>query len=176
MKKIIAVVMAIAMLFALTLSASAEAIELNWADVEASVTEAGLEGDFYSLNSWPVQLWIPNVMVTKEVSDEDLANGTLCVFATEDGSAFVVVTYVANEEGLTMEQVMTSVEGAGATGMQRITLNGLDAIGYDLEESDASCVSLLTSDNYIITFSAYPMSDEGFQSMSAIIFSSIQSA
>ena len=86
MKKIVALLMALCLLGSFAL---AESVELNWADVEGAVADAGIEGNFAAISDIGVKMFIPTVFQDVELSDEDVAEGYLCVLSTEDESATV---------------------------------------------------------------------------------------
>ena len=168
MKKFFAILMALCLFCSVAL-----AEEINWADVEASVAEAGIEGDFVSVSDLGVKMFVPSVFQEVELSEEDVANGYICYLTTEDQSGNVGVFY-NDTEGLSLEELAAGLSEAGATDVELATLNGIPVVTYTQSESDSVNVGMMTDAGNAVVFSFSPSSDEGFQSIAAIMTASIQ--
>ena len=97
MKKIIAILMALCLL-----TGFAMAEDINWSDVEATVADSGIEGDFFSIGDIGVKMFIPSVFQEVELSEDDVAEGYICYLTTEDEAGTVAVTY-ADVNGMSLE-------------------------------------------------------------------------
>ena len=170
MKKFFAILLALCLFTGVAL---AEAVEINWSDVEASVTEAGIEGDFAAISDIGVKMFIPTVFQDVELSDEDVADGFICYLTTEDQSGNVLVFY-ADAEGLSLEDFAAGLPEAGATDVELGTLNGIPVVTYAQADNDSVNVSMMTDAGNIVVFCFNPASDEGFQGVAAIMSASIQ--
>ena len=82
MKKIIAILMALCLL-----TGFAMAEEINWSDIEDTVADSGIEGEFFSISDIGVKMFIPDVFQEAELSEDDVAEGYICYLTTEDESA-----------------------------------------------------------------------------------------
>lgn len=173
MKKTLAVIMALCL--ALAGFAMAETVEaINWADVEPTVTENGLEGDFYELNAVAVKLWVPSVYEYVEPTDEEVNDGLICKFEASD--SVIYTQYLEGEEGAEMEDVIAGLTEAGATDIERCTLNGLDAVSYSIPDTDAVFVVFLTDAGNFVQFLFTPVSVEALRQLAMIVTASIQPA
>ena len=170
MKKILAILMALCLM---AVCAMAEANEVNWADVEPSVAEAGIEGNLVSVSDLGVKMFVPTIFQEVELTEDDVNNGYICYLTTEDGSAKVAVMY-ANLEGASLEDYMAALPEVGATEVEMGVINGIPVVTYKMPENDTLNVAMLTDAGYGIEFLFAPASDEGFQSVAAIMSASIQ--
>ena len=64
----------------------------------------------------------------------------------------------------------------GATEVEDVTVNGLPAVTYVLEESDTACIAFTTEAGYVLEVAGSPKSDEGFAAILSFVMASIQSA
>ena len=168
MKKLLA----LALTLSLALFATAAlAVDLNWTDVEEQVAE--LDAAFVNIDQVGVKIWMPTILEAQELTDEDIADGYIAYFQTADESAAVGVTYT-DVEGMSLEDYAAEVAKVGGTGIENMTVNGLNCIGYDLEENDTSVVAFATEAGYILEFSFAPVSDEGFAATVLLMVASIQ--
>lgn len=170
MKKLFALVLVLALALC---APAALAAELNWSDFESEVGE--IEAEFVTFDEVAVKMWMPTALQAVELSDEDVENGYIAYFTPEDESAAVAVQYV-DVEGMSLDDYAAALPELGATGIEPMTINGLPAIGYDIEESDTSALAFATEAGYIFEISFAPVSDEGFSSLVMIMLASIQEA
>ena len=168
MKKIFAILMALCLLVS-----CAMAEEINWADIEGTVAESGIEGDFASISDIGVKMFIPSVFNDIELSEEDVANGYLCYLTTDDESGTVAVMY-ADVNGMSLEDYAASLPDVGATEVELGTLNGIPVVTYEVPENDTMNIAMMTDTGNAIEFVFNPASDEGFKSVATIIAASIQ--
>lgn len=178
MKKIVSLLLAVAMLALCAVSAFATEekapTEINWADLEAQSAETVAKGEFVSFEEIAVQMWVPTVLPAVELTDEDLEEGYIAYFMTEDESAAVSVVYV-DVDGMTLEEYKEQLVDAGATDIEDVIINGIPAVSYALEESDTACTAFTTEAGYILEVAGSPKSDEGFASILMFMMASIQS-
>ena len=175
MKKLVAVLMAIAMLCALSVSAAAETTTenvLNWTDVEEDVKAAGLEGDFVQIGDNNLKMWLPSAFSESELTDEDIENGYIAYLVTDNESEVIAIMSVNLGESL--EEWEEELPDYGITDAEMGVINGYKALMYSTPENDTMCVDFETEDGEILEFTFYPMSDEDFSGLAFLITMSLQ--
>ena len=105
MKKLFALVLMLCMLC--TVAVAENASEMNWTDVEPTLTEQGLTGDFAVLDQLGLKVWLPEGLNAVEVSEADAAAGRLALFTDAENTAYLAVDAV-NIEGMTIDQYYAS--------------------------------------------------------------------
>ncbi len=176
MKKIVALILTIAMMLCAGAAFATEAggaIEINWADIEAQAAETVAQGEFVAFDEIAVKMWMPTALAAVELTDEDREQGYIGYYQPEDGSAAIAVMYV-DAGGMTLEAYKEQLTQIGATEMEDVVINGMEAVSYALEETDTACVSFVTEAGYIFEVSGSPKSDEGFAALLSIVMASIQ--
>lgn len=183
MKKIAALILTLAMLCAgLAFATETEgeaaqaqtgAIEINWADLEAQAAETIAKGEFVNFDEIAVKMWMPSVLAEVELTDEDREQGYIAYYQAEDASAAIAVIYV-DTDGMTLEAYKEHLVAAGATDIEDVVINGIEAVSYALTDSDTACVSFVTEAGYIFEVSGAPVSDEGFAAILQMVMASIQ--
>jgi hypothetical protein len=170
MNKLLATLIALAMLLALPCAMAEQIPAINWEDVEAA-TE-GIQGSWYTYDDVAMQHWIPDVFQSLDLTDAD-GEEMLAKFEVADGSAGVYVHYLTGYDGATMEQTVATLEANGATEIERCTLNGLDAVSFSVPNVDAVYVVFITERGNYVQFIFTPASDEGFGAVAQLITASI---
>lgn len=182
MKKLVAIILTLAMMLCVGTAFATEAeetteqaaaIEINWADIEAQGAETIAQGDFVTFDEIALKMWMPNALAAVELTDDDTAQGYIGYYQTEDGSAAIAVMY-ADVNGMSLEEYKDQLTQAGATDIEDVVLNGMAAVSYTLTESDTACVSFATEAGYIFEVSGSPVSDENFAALLSIVMASIQ--
>lgn len=178
MKKIVSILIALIMLLCAvsafaTEAAPAEATEVNWSDLQEQGAALIAQGDFVTLDEISVKFWVPNTFSAVELTDDDRAQGYIAYFTSADQAYAVSVMYV-DANGLSLDDYKVNLAEYGATEMEDVTINGMSALSYVLEETDVACVSFATEAGYILEFAGAPKSDESFAAVLAFIMASIQ--
>ena len=109
------------------------------------------------------------------LTDEDKEGGYIGYYMTEDESAAISVVY-ADVDGMSLEDYKAALADNGATEVEDVTVNGLPAVTYVLEESDTACIAFTTEAGYVLEVAGSPKSDEGFAAILSFVMASIQSA
>lgn len=160
--------------FALMLCAvGAMADELSWTEAEAMIEQGGWTGDFAEIEEVGLKMWVPEELLPVELTDEDVEEGYIAYFMTEDESAAVAVM-AFDPDGMTLEDYAAELPELGATNIAQGLVNGIAAISYDLAENDAVCLAMVTDDGYLVEITTAPMSDEDFRAIAFCMVSSIQ--
>ena len=172
MKKLFAVVLALCLLCGCTAMAeTAQAVELNWSDVEEVANHLG--GAFIGIDLGLV-IWAPNdYVVLSELAEEYTSKGIYGMIAKEDLTGVIALQYV-EANGATVEECVANIEGA--TDPKEMVINGLQCINFDMKEMDATCVAFATEQGKLFVLSFLPLSDEEFATVSTIMVASIQTA
>ena len=167
MKKLVALFLTAAMMLC---ALPAFATEINWADLEAQSAETVAKGEFVTFDEISIKMWMPTVLSAVELTDEDKEGGYIGYYMTEDESAAISV------DGMSLEDYKAALADNGATEVEDVTVNGLPAVTYVLEESDTACIAFTTEAGYVLEVAGSPKSDEGFAAILSFVMASIQSA
>ena len=171
--------MVLAMLFALSVSAAAAPATtaenaLTWEDFEADVKAAGIDADFVQIGDLNLMMWLPSVFSEAELTEEDIQNGYVSYLVTDDESA--VIAIMRKDLGMSLEEWEQELPDYGVTDAEMGIVNGFQALMYSVPEDDTMCLDFETESGEVLEFTFYPMSDEGYQAVAAIIMASIQPA
>ena len=177
MKKLLAILMVLAMLFALSVSAAAATATtaenvLNWTDYEADVNATGIDADFVQIGDLNLMMWLPSVFSEAELTDEDIQNGYVSYLVTDDESA--VIAIMSRDLGMSLEEWEQELPDYGVTDAEMGIVNGYRALVYSTPEDDTMCIDFEVESGEILEFTFYPMSDEDFQAVASIIIASLQ--
>lgn len=148
-------------------------IEINWADLEEQGAAIIAQGEFVNFDEIAVKMWMPNVLTAVELTDDFKAQGCIGNYQTADGSTAIAVVYL-DAGGMTLDEYKERLTGVGATEIEDVVINGMEAVSYVLEETDVACVSFATDAGYIFEVSGAPQSDESFAALLSIVMASIQ--
>ena len=78
-------------------------------------------------------------------------------------------------DGMSLDEYQAYLEGEeDVDEVEAGIINGIPVVTYSMPENDVACVSIATERGYILEFSFYPMSDEGFEAVAQIMMVSIQ--
>ena len=177
MKRTLALIFTLLLAFAFAIPASAEGeaatLELNWENVEPYLEVLGMEGDFYVYEEIGMQLWIPSGFEQVELDEDDIANGTIDLFLTEDDTSAIRLQYF---ESLNWddEKLISVLENVGASNITPVVLNGLYGYTYDLKETDTGALDFLIEGGDILEIAFGPVSDDANAALFLILTASIQ--
>ena len=150
--------------------------EVSWTDVAPMAAASGISGKFYSISETGLEMWIPDVFIEEELTDEDFENGFLVYMKTADESAFVNVTYFF-VEGSTIDNYYETLAGMDEiTELEYVIINGVMALSYTTPELDMSTISFVNDNGYVFEFNFLPISDEGFAQVATMMGASIRVA
>ena len=176
MKKFLFVVLAVMMLtFSAAFAQETETVnQIYWSDIEETVAESGISGDFVAVSDLGIKMWVPDVFVEVELDEKDIEDGYICLLGTEDEKSGVLVFY-QDAEGLDLEGVMSGMsEVEGVTELEMGAINDIPALTYSDTENDSMSVVFMSDAGNAIVFSFFPMSDEGFAQIASAMAASIQ--
>ncbi len=178
MKKLVFVVLAVLLLtFSAVFAQETETEtvqEINWEDIASVVEESGLEGQFYNVSDLGIVMWIPAQLQEVELTEEDVENGYLCYLSDEEETAAVAVI-AGDGDGMTLDDWYAQLsEDEDVAELEYGLINGLAAVTYSLPEDDTNNVTFVTDSGYLVEFTFWPASDEGFSQIAMIMAASIQ--
>ena len=176
MKKMIAMLLLLCVMV-MPFSGMAETAEIeidaiNWEDVSPIIEAGEIEGDFYLMEALELVIWIPAGLNPVELTEEDIANGILYVWADEEEECAVVIT-AENVEGMTLELALEAAIASNMSDCEFVTLNGLDAVSYKDTETNTGNVVLVSEEGDIVTFAITPFEGEEAELAFALIMASI---
>ena len=176
MKKLFAAMIALCLLLC-SAALAEEAVQVNWSDYfEGAIAAANVAGGFVTFDEIAVKFWIPEELKAVELTDEDRANGFIGYYADENNEAKLAVVYV-NMDGMTVEQYAETLkETDGVTEIEMAVVNGLQAVNYQVPDSDTLNVAFATEKGYILEITMAPLSAEGADMVWGAVASSIQAA
>ena len=151
--------------------------EITWEELEESFAETGYNYDFWNINDHGFQIMIPAGLDPIELSQENIDNGFVAVFATEDQDVQVLISYrnLGCETLAELEQlVVENIENAQIVGYY--VINGLNALMFlNPGDEDLTAAIGTTEPGYFIQVSIKPViSNEEINKLSGFIFGSIQ--
>ena len=171
MKKLFAILMALCML--LSCAALAEGVEeVNWSDIEATLAEAGVNGEFVNFDEIAVKIWIPEGLEAVELTDEDREAGYIGYFQNEEAQLAVVY---ANVDGMSIEDYAAQLaEMDGIQEIAMLSINGLPGVRYQMTENDSLNIAFATEAGYILEVTMAPLSADGAAVVWGVVGASIQ--
>lgn len=176
MKKLLAILLTLAVLCSVSVCAFAadtDTMVFTWEDVAEDLADIDEDGAFHQVGDYV--LWLPSFFEDQELSDERLEQGYIANIMATDESAAVIAFTDTNEEGADLEVLAEAYTGAGLEA-EVVEVNGKPAMLYVDESSDTLNLLFLKEDDNtaetVISF--YPLSDEGFSSLAAMVLNTVQ--
>lgn len=177
MKKIFVVLLALC-LFVIPVMAQTQdnPEEINWADLEESFAETGYNYDFWDIPRLGITMMIPGGLNQTELSQENIDDGFVEIFATDDFSIAVLLSLrdLGCETLDELEDLVAeNIENAQILGYYRI--NGLNALMFLNPGNEDLTVAIPTdAPGNFIQVSIKPITNEEINKLSGFIFGSIQ--
>ena len=168
MKKLIALVVSLCMLFAVAVAEEDNTI--TWEQVLPMVEAGDVAGDFYTFDEIAMKIWIPAGMVPGELPYENYIG----YFVSEDGSEDAVAVIYVDANGMDLSTYAEQLVEYGATGIEMGTVNGLPCVSYELVEAAAVCVAFTTQAGYILEVACGPIASDEEKMGASVIMASIQ--
>ena len=175
MKKLVTMLLIFVMLAAFAVSASAEEggsnpVTLNWISARRALMANELNGSYYEIQDFGMDIWIPDLLTPLEDIDPD------CYYVFTDNNEVVTVkVHRVSIEGETtlsgIEKIITE-EGAISDGV--FWINGYNALVYEVKETDTLAVVIPFDDGDVIEFAFDPISNQDVYTLTSIIMSTIQ--
>ena len=126
MKKTVSLLLALFLLLLPTLSFAEEGMKnVKWSQIEQSVKDNGIEGEFRTLSDVSLKFWIPSFMQETPSEREDV----LAQFTMQNAAAVVVQRMPAEAEGETLESLAEEFkQNSDASEVELAVVNDLPAL------------------------------------------------
>ena len=175
MKKLITMLLVFVMLAVLTMAAAADGEEaepttLNWITARRGFIQYGIQGSFYEIPDFGMDIWVPNFLTPKD----DIPADTYYVFISEDESAFIKVHKVDTDGVTTLTGLEELVKEIGFVSDGFFWINGYGALIYESEENDMIGILIPFDDGDVIEFIFTPKSNQEYYSLYSMLMSTIQ--
>ena len=171
MKKLIAILLTLVMLFALSATAMADMQTLSWITARRGIGMTDLTGKFYQIEDYDIDIWIPDNFELQE----DIPDYCYCVFATEDGSASISVNNLTFDGEPALEDIEKDIIpnwGAASDGI--FWINCFNALVYENADEDTISVLIKKSEGDAMEFEFKPASSPDMYSLTSLVMSTIQ--
>jgi hypothetical protein len=141
-----------------------ETPEYYWEDLEPYLEVLGLEGQFYSLTYFGLDMWVPDELEFQELTDEDIDNGMIAYATDADENWIFAVTNLVYEDKIKSldEWQVILKEQEGIEESVICYVNDLIVLEYLMPEKDCFVCDLRVSDGSILEFVWAPFSDEAY--------------
>ncbi len=178
MKKLIAILAALCMLFSMSLTAMADGAAvtgtqphyLSWESARTVVVREKLEGRFVQFGDYDIRMWVPDNLLEME----DCPDKYLAYYISEDQSEEVGVQVYDVGEEFSLEAYEQQLEEQGLTDGGMYVINGFHGLLFMSEKSDNIAVAFMTGEDEALVISFYPASNESFYQIVKIMLASIQ--
>lgn len=168
MKKLLSLIIALALVFSLSAFASAE-MNYKWVDVQNAVQQSfGSSGKFYPINEVNATIWLPDEFISVDPAEAEMGEG--CIgFYVLGGNDYVLINYT-DSDGLDLEGYYNEALQKGAD-VGKILVNDIPAIEQDNSADNSFLLMFQTQENKFLQFIFAPLSNPVY----GLIMSSIQS-
>ncbi len=182
MKKLIAILLTLVILACFTTVAFAEAqtqtteiAEYHWDEYEPLLEQAGLQGDYYTFNSFDLQMWVPDFLKIVDVTEEEYDQGIIVIAMSEDQQYQMVIrTYEYENPVESIEEWQELLkEQMGLDETVICNVNGLKVLEYQDEENDAFISDIHITDGSILEFAFRPFSDHDYATCVVFMVNSV---
>jgi len=141
-----------------------ETPEYYWEDLEPYVEALGLEGGFYSLRYFGLDMWVPDDMEFQELTDEAIDKGIIAYATDEDESReLMILNLVYDQQIESLYDWQDALkEQEGIENSVICYVNDLIVLEYMLPDKDCFVCDLRVTDGSILEFIWAPFSDEAY--------------
>lgn len=153
-----------------------EKTPIYWEDVLAmdGVQSIIDQGEFKTFDEIDLTFWLPNGLYEEELTEQDIEDGFIKYYMTEDKQGFVGVTVVQLEAEDTQDYIDYISEVDGVEDIDYGVINGMEFVTYNMPANDSSIAGTVLNGGYVAEFIYGPMSDEGFTTIASLSKASIQ--
>ena len=152
-----------------------ETPEYYWENLEPYLEVFGLEGQFYTLSYYGLDMWVPDGLEFQELSDEELEKG-LIAYATDadENWVFEVVNLVYDQQIESLNEWQDLLkEQEGIEESVLCYVNDLIVLEYMLPEKDCFVCDLRVNDGSILEFIWGPFSDKTYAVITGFMSNSL---
>ena len=174
MKKLIAALMSICLIFccAVSFAGEAAATTISWSDYEAEA--AKVEGQFANVADIGLRMFIPAEFKDTEIPKDAQEGGTFLVLKSDKEEKAVVNAQFLNTD---IDTFKAAIEAQGITTYET-EVNGLQCLQFMVHAGDVATASFaFHSDNgSVVVFSFTPANQEPYTGLYKLMAASLQSA
>lgn len=176
MKKIIAMLLVLVMLFALSATAMADGEgagmqTLSFITAWRAVLSNKLNGDFVKVGDLELDVWVPDVLTAQTEMPDD----TYLLYKDSTGNMTMQVHHVGLEGADSLEGLEKYIVDNGGLSDGILWVNDLNVLVYEDKASDSiNGVIRISDDNTGVEFSFTGVSNEEIHSLASIIMSTVQ--
>ncbi len=148
---------------------------LSWEKITAEEGAKAIidQGRIVEFPKVPCKIWIPNTMQPISLGDADAIGGFVGYYTTADNQNIASIVHI-NVGGMSLSDYKTAVTSYdGVYGVTDITVNGVNGVLYNMKSNNATCVSFIDDNGYVLEFTFSSMTDEAYKSMVAYMIASI---
>ena len=182
MKKSIALFLAVLLLTSFSSVALAEAqtetTEMpvyTWDEYEPLLEQAGIKGDYYTFDSFDLQMWIPEILELVDRTDEQIEQGFIALASSEDDQYQMVIRRYEYENPVESIEEWQELlkEQLGIDESVICLINGLKVLEYQDAENDAFVTDIHVNDGSILEFAFRPFSDHDYATCIVFMVNSV---
>ena len=176
MKKIIAMLLVLVMLFALSAAAMADGEgagmqTLSFITAWRAVLSNKLNGEFIKVGDLELDVWVPDVLTAQTEMPDD----TYLLYKDSTGNMTMQVHHVGLEGADSLEGLEKYIVDNGGLSDGILWVNDLNVLVYEDKASDSiNGVIRISDDNTGVEFSFTGVSNEEIHSLASIIMSTVQ--
>ena len=171
MKKLIAVVLTLCMLFGFALAE--ETTEYNWANYEEIYEKSEVtEAEFVTFEDIGIKILIPTVLPKWDLSEENINQGFIFYYADEKEETYVGMTHVNFDTLENYTNVLKTVEPI--SDIRQVSINGIPAIAYHVQSNDSMSIAFINDVGKMLEVTVRPVSQEDALKAWDMVISSIQ--
>ena len=176
MKKIIAMLLILVMLFALSATAMADGENpgmqtLSFITAWRAILSNKLNGDFVKVGDLELDVWVPDVLTAQS----DMPDDTYLLYKDSTGNMTMQVHHVGLDGFSTLEELEKHIVDEGGLSDGILWVNDLSVLVYEDKPSDSiNGIILITDDNTGVEFVFTGVSNKEIHSLASIIMSTVQ--
>ena len=174
MKKIISFILVLLFLLSIPMSYSyAEENIYNWSNAIDAVNQYfPNDSNYWLIKKVNATIWLPAFYKPNELTDEDVENGCIQSFISDDQSSYIYFSYF-DPDNVNLEILLSAFEQSGYDA-KLLSVNGIPAVLQGDLEHDLITLTYYTADNMFFQVAFFPVSDEFFSLIYDWAISSIQ--
>ena len=130
------------------------------------------DSNYWLIKKVNATIWLPAFYKLGELTDEDLENGCIQSFISEDESSYIYLSYF-DAENADLNVLLSAFMQSGYDA-RLLSVNGIPAVFQGDLDHDLITLTYLTRDNMFFQIAFFPASDEFFSLIYDWAISSIQ--
>lgn len=173
MKKIVSLILVLIFVPFLLITAFADGNVYEWSNAVDVVNQYfPTDSNYWLIKKVNATIWLPAFYKLGELTDEDLENGCIQSFISEDESSYIYLSYF-DAENADLNVLLSAFMQSGYDA-RLLSVNGIPAVFQGDLDHDLITLTYLTRDNMFFQIAFFPASDEFFSLIYDWAISSIQ--